>query len=126
MRYKFAVAVLVFAGHCAHAQKPPEFEVATVKLVDISTVGDSISMNIGTVRRDEVTFGNATLRDCIRFAFGIASDAQINGPDWIRAKRNLYNIVAKGPVGSSREQLQLMLQTLLAERFHQACFADRH
>ncbi len=118
MRHRVPVLVLVLAGQCVQAQRPPEFEIATVRLVDISTLGDSISMNIGTVRREEVTFGNATLRDCIRFAFGIASDSQINGPDWIRSKRNLYNIVAKGPIGSSREQLQLMLQTLLAERFH--------
>ena len=74
-------------------------------------------MNLGTVRHEELTFGNSTLRDCIRFAFNIASDVQISGPDWIRSKRNLYNITAKGPVGASREQLQLMLQALLAGRF---------
>lgn len=43
---------------------------------------------------------------------------QISGPEWVKSKANLYNIVAKGPAGSAREQLQLMLQTLLAERFH--------
>lgn len=75
MHRKLLAVILMLGGPCAQAQKPPEFEVATVKPVDMSTLGDSISMNIGTVRREEVTFGNATLRDCIRFAFGIASDA---------------------------------------------------
>lgn len=94
-----------------------EFEVASVKRVDLSKLGDSISMNIGTVRREEVTFGNATLNDCIRFAFGVGSDAQIAGPDWIRSKQFLYDIVAKGRPGVSRERLQAMMQALLAERF---------
>jgi uncharacterized protein (TIGR03435 family) len=95
----------------------PEFEVASVKPVDLSKLGDTISMNIGTVRREEVTFGNATLNDCIRFAYGMPSDAQIAGPDWIKSKEYLYDIVAKGVPGASREQLQAMMQTLLAERF---------
>jgi uncharacterized protein (TIGR03435 family) len=74
-------------------------------------------MNLGTVRREEVTFGNATLNDCIRFAYGIGSDAQIAGPDWIKSKQFLYDVVARGTPGVSREQLQLMMQTLLIERF---------
>ena len=94
-----------------------EFEVASVKPVDLSKLGDAISMNIGTVRHEEVTFGNATLNDCIRFAYGMGSDAQIAGPDWIRSKQFLYDIVAKGKPGVSREQLQAMMQALLAERF---------
>jgi len=95
----------------------PEFEVASVKPVDLSKLGDAIFMNLGTVRREEVTFGNATLNDCIRFAYNMASDAQIAGPDWIKSKQLLYDIVAKGTPGASREQLQAMMQTLLAERF---------
>jgi uncharacterized protein (TIGR03435 family) len=95
----------------------PEFEVALVKPVDISKLGDAIPMNIGTVRHEEVTFGNAMLNDCIRFAYGMASDAQIAGPDWIKSKQFLYNIVAKGAPGASRAQLQAMMRTLLAKRF---------
>lgn len=78
--------------------------------MDNSTLGDAISMNIGTVRHEEVTFGNATLNDCIRFAYGMASDAQISGPDWIKSKVFLYNIDARGAPGTSLEQLQAMMQ----------------
>jgi uncharacterized protein (TIGR03435 family) len=115
------VALLALGALAAAAtgQDPsrPEFEVASVKAVDLSTLGNAISMNIGTVRREEVTFGNATLNDCIRFAYGMASDAQIAGPDWIKSKESLYDVVAKGRPGASREQLQEMMQALLAERF---------
>ena len=106
--------ILTIAGQ---AQPRPAFDVASVKVVDLSTLGDSISMNLGTVRNGEVTFGNATLNDCVRFAYGIASDAQISGPDWIKSKRYLYNIDAKAAPGTSSAQLQAMMQTLLAERF---------
>src|SRR5580700_5078181 len=95
-RANFAVAALTILAGVALGQPSPEFEVASVKAVDISTLGATISMNIGTVRREEVTFGNATLNDCIRFAYDMASDAQIAGPDWIKSKLFLYDIVARG------------------------------
>lgn len=117
-RVVFAVllagAIATIAGQ---AQSRPAFDVASVKVVDLSTLGDAINMNLGTVRNGEVTFGNATLNDCIRFAYGIASDAQISGSDWIKSKHYLYNIDAKAAPGASAAQLQAMMQTLLAERF---------
>src|SRR5436190_9911091 len=94
-------ALAITADGQDHAR--PEFEVAMVRPVDLSTLGDAISMNLGTVRREEVTFGNATLNDCIRFAYNMASDAQIAGPDWIKSKQFLYDVVAKGTPGASRE-----------------------
>jgi uncharacterized protein (TIGR03435 family) len=117
-RWKIAVAAFAIATGIALPQSPPpEFEVASVKQVDISKLGDLISMNIGTIRHEQVTFDNATLNDCIRFAYGIASDVQIAGPDWIRSKQFLYTIDAKASPGTSRAQLQAMMQTLLTERF---------
>jgi uncharacterized protein (TIGR03435 family) len=114
-RYVFAIAVLAIG--VGQGQQRSEFEVASVKPVDISKLGDTISVNIGTVRREEITFGNATLNDCIRFAYDMASDAQIAGPDWIKSKQFLYDVVAKGAPGASRAQLQAMMRTLMAERF---------
>jgi uncharacterized protein (TIGR03435 family) len=116
-RYGFAIIALGVLTGLAQAQRSVEFEVASVRTVDNSKLGNSFYMNIGTVRREEVTFGNATLNDCIRFAYGMASDAQIMGPDWITSKQFLYDIDAKGVPGTSREQLQAMMRSLLAERF---------
>jgi uncharacterized protein (TIGR03435 family) len=108
-----------------HAQTHPEFEAASVKQVDISKLGDAISSNIGSIQGDQITFTNATLNDCIRFAYNIASDAQIQGPDWIRSKQFLYNIEAKAAPGTSREEFQSMLQTLLTERFKLVTHRDQ-
>jgi uncharacterized protein (TIGR03435 family) len=111
-----AVVLCIAAGGALSAQRP-EFEVASVKFVDVSTLGNAIPMNIGSVNGTTVTFGNAMLRDCIRFAYDIPSDVQIDGPDWIKSYLFLYDIIAKGAPGSSRADLQLMMRTLLAERF---------
>jgi uncharacterized protein (TIGR03435 family) len=115
---KLEILVTTLAAVIGLGQSPShlEFEVASVKPVDLSKLGSAIAMNIGTVRHEEVTFGNATLNDCIRFAYGMGSDAQITGPDWIASRELLYDVVAKGPHGTSREELQAMMQTLLAER----------
>ena len=40
---------------------------------------------------------------------------QISGPDWLATER--YDIAAKVPPGTTVEQLRLMRQGLLAERF---------
>src|SRR5579872_5117464 len=112
-----AIPAFFYALAAIGAGQSPQFEVASVKPVDSSKLGNAIQMNIGTVRHEEVTFGNATLNDCIRFAYAMASDAQIAGPDWITSMQFLYDVVAKGKPDTSREQLQAMMQTLLAERF---------
>jgi uncharacterized protein (TIGR03435 family) len=122
-------AVAILSLFCAlaviAAGQGPQFEVASVKPVDRSKLGNAIPMNIGTVRREEVTFGNATLNDCIRFAYGMDSDAQIVGPAWIKSLEFLYDVIAKGAPGASREQLQAMMQALLVERFKLVTHRDQ-
>jgi uncharacterized protein (TIGR03435 family) len=122
-----ALLPLVCAAVIAAGQDQPraQFEVATVKPVDRSKLGNAIPMNIGTVRREEVTFGNAMLNDCIRFAYGMASDAQIVGPDWTKSMEFLYDVVAKGTPGASHEELQAMMQALLVERFKLATHREQ-
>jgi uncharacterized protein (TIGR03435 family) len=58
---------------------------------------------------------NVSLMQVITRAYGI-KDFQVTGPDWLNADR--FNIVAKMPEGTPKEQVNLMLQTLLEERFH--------
>jgi uncharacterized protein (TIGR03435 family) len=115
---KTAVFALVLATGVS-AQKPlpaiPAFEVATVKRSPPPS-GDTININIGTVRNSTLTFANASLSDCLRFAYGLVSDAQIAGPGWIKSKSVRFDIVAKAAAGTDREHLALMLRTLLAER----------
>ena len=52
-----AIPVLSCMLTAIAAGQSPQFEVASVKPVDRSKLGNSIPMNLGTVRREEVTFG---------------------------------------------------------------------
>jgi bla regulator protein blaR1 len=98
------------------AQSASRFEVATVKAVPPPQPGEQFNINLGTVRNGRVTLTNVSLSDCLRFAYGIVSDSQIAGPDWIKSKAARFEIVAQADPGTPREQLLSMLQTLLEER----------
>lgn len=56
------------------------------------------------------------MEECIRFAYDVKA-YQIIGPDWLNSDAASYDIMATVPPQSSPEQIPLMLQTLLAERF---------
>jgi len=61
-----------------------------------------------------VNWENVSLRDMLRAAYGLR-DYQISGPDWMNSTR--FNVVAKLPPGTTRDQYALMWQALLKERF---------
>jgi uncharacterized protein (TIGR03435 family) len=93
----------------------PAFEVATVKLSPPPT-GNFININIGGFRNGKLTFANASLSDCVKFAYGIVSDEQLSGPDWIKSLEVRFDIVAQAAPDTPRDQLEIMLQALLADR----------
>lgn len=112
---KLLLVMVGLSTVCAQTAATPEFEVATVKSSP-PPAGDLIYINLGSVRNGKVAFANASLSDCLKFAYGIVADEQISGPDWIRSKAVRFDIVAQTAPGTTRDQLQLMLQALLADR----------
>ena len=93
----------------------PEFEVATLRVSPPPT-GDSFNINLGLIRNGKLTISNANLGDCIKLAYNLVSDDQLTGPDWMRDKLVRFDVVAQAPPDTSREQVLLMLQSLLADR----------
>jgi uncharacterized protein (TIGR03435 family) len=88
------------------------FEVASIKPAQPMTMGRMrVGMNsdAGMVR-----YTNVSLKDCIRVAYRV-KEFQVEGPDWIGSTR--FDIVAKLPSGSSKDQVPEMLEDLLVERF---------
>ena len=63
-----------------------------------------------------MTLTNATLSNCPKFAYGLVSDAQLSGPDWINSGAIRFDVDGRASADTSRDQLLLMLRTLLAER----------
>src|ERR1700722_9718924 len=92
------------------------FEVASVKVPPVVS-GEPYNINLGTIQHQTVTLTNVSLADCVRFAYGLSSDSQLSGPEWIKSKELRYDIVAKMTPSTTREQALQMMQALLAERF---------
>jgi len=113
------LAIALIAPGIAEAQSPPaarpEFEVATVRRSPPPS-GDLIDINLGTVRNGKLTFANASLSDCLKFAWQIVSDDQLSGPDWITSKAVRFDIVAQIPTDTPPDRIRLMLQALLTDR----------
>ena len=91
------------------------FEVATLKQSP-PPQGDSYNITLGAIKGDRLYLTNVTLNDCVKFAYDLVSDDQISGPDWIRSKALLYDIVAVLPPNTSHEQVTRMTQSLLEDR----------
>jgi uncharacterized protein (TIGR03435 family) len=89
----------------------PAFEVASVKPSKPGTPG-FIGPAPGGQR---FTATNASLRMLIIMAYNITDRQVSGGPGWIASEG--YDIDAKAELPTTREQLYLMLQTLLADRF---------
>lgn len=94
-------------------QPSQEFEVAAIHPDMIgASAGTGFNFDGGTLR---VT--NATLQFLIGKAYHIQSDQIIGGPGWLDSDR--YDIDAKPPAAQNitPDQLGMMLQSLLADRF---------
>jgi uncharacterized protein (TIGR03435 family) len=111
---KSALWILLMAS-VAGAQ--PAFDVASVK-PSPPPEGDLININLGGVSHGVVTLANTTLSECIRYAYGLANEDQISGPDWIRDRHIRFDITAKAPPETPPDQILAMMQALLAQRFH--------
>jgi uncharacterized protein (TIGR03435 family) len=98
----------------------PAFDVASLKPSVDPGVGQNIHIRLGNVRHGLVTLENNSMSDLLQFTFGLASAEQISGPDWIGNYKYRYDLEAKTAPETSTEQVLLMMQRLVAERFHLA------
>ncbi len=106
-------------------QKLPEFEVASIRpyITDSERVGPGVvdaqmpnlSVNEGRI----VNIVNLNMQNLVMLAYGVGG-SQIVAPwrgdaEWTNIR---FSIVAKVPDGANKKDVPLMLQALLAERFH--------
>jgi len=69
----------------------------------------------GTSSPERITFTFASLKNLIRAAYDVRSSHYIEAPPWMESAT--FDIVANVPPGATRDQANLMLQNLLADRF---------
>jgi uncharacterized protein (TIGR03435 family) len=92
-----------------------QFEVASIK------PNQAGNMDREGNRREDVdtapgrlTMRNVSLSSCIRWAYGVQR-SQVSGPAWVDVER--FDIAAKAAGPASEDQLKVMLQALLGDRF---------
>jgi uncharacterized protein (TIGR03435 family) len=112
-------AVILLAATAAFGQSAdppaPAFDVASVKVGQPATGGgergrrDNIQVSPGTV-----TMRNVNLKTCIRWAYHV-TEYQVTGPAWLDSER--FEIAGKAAGPAADDQLRLMMQSLLQERF---------
>jgi uncharacterized protein (TIGR03435 family) len=95
---------------------PPlkSFEVASVKLLPQPAPGTSSGGGPGTSDPGRWWRSNVTMASLFVQAFHIQGHA-IVAPDWLTAAR--YDIAARVPAGATRDDIPLMIQRLLIDRF---------
>jgi uncharacterized protein (TIGR03435 family) len=107
-----ALVVVSFdARPTARQVTPPTFDAASVKR-NLSTDGNS-ARNLGAGGR--MTFENYSVRRLVAAAYELESDQVIGGPAWVRSDG--FDIIATAGTSAPLPQLNLMLRSLLAERF---------
>jgi len=110
------VFLLVVVTTTVYAQQQPQYEVATVKLSPPVPLGTPLPINLGSVNNGTATLTNVTLSEWLQFAYGLVSEAQVSGPDWIKSRDVRFDIVGKASPGVSRDDARLMMRNLVAER----------
>jgi hypothetical protein len=125
-----SVALDLATGKPASAQSPqtggaslPSFEVASIKL----SSPESNGRGIGGPAPDRFVATNVTARDIIAYGYHLIDLQLSGGPSWVNAEyfdidAKIDDAIAQRLQNASRdeqtEEKRLMVQSLLAERFH--------
>jgi len=127
--HRIAAAALTVIGlvsaPSARAQAPGApptsltFEVATLKPSAAGGRGGGIRPAPGGER---YLATNVSLRLLMTIAYGVKADQVVGGPGWMDT--DLYDMNAKAERASNIEELHVMLQNLLADRFKLKCHRE--
>jgi uncharacterized protein (TIGR03435 family) len=110
-----AARLVVLAASPLIAQTvAPHFEVTSVRVNRSGS--NAVGGNVGVPSNGHVSITNITLRELIRTAYDVQDFQIVGGPDWLSHER--YDIKAQAPAPVSYADGQLMLQSLLTDRFN--------
>jgi uncharacterized protein (TIGR03435 family) len=110
---RFAV-VLSGAAFGQATGTAPAFDIADVH-ASASAANPFSLVSGGFLRGGRYDLRKATMLDLIRIAYGVDADKVVGGPSWLELDR--FDISAKAPPTTPPETVNLMLQSLLADRF---------
>jgi uncharacterized protein (TIGR03435 family) len=115
------LVLLAVIGWAQTDTVPLEFEVASIKPY-VPQAGPAMSGGgkrggPGTSDPGQVSWDGVSLKSLITTAYAVKV-YQVSGPEWLDTQR--FSIVAKVPAGTTQEQVRVMWQNLLAQRFRLA------
>jgi uncharacterized protein (TIGR03435 family) len=90
----------------------PKFDVTEVHA---SPFTNQPFVHGGDLHGDRFTIRQATMVDLVANAWSVDNDRVLRGPSWLDIDR--YDITAKAPRTTSKDDVRLMLRSLLADRF---------
>lgn len=114
MKRRAAIAALLMSVGVT-AQPNPAFEVASVRPSNPEHIGFAMKGGPGTDDPGRLNYLNVPLRRIVHTAYGVQA-YELVASSWMTDAR--FDIAATIPEGTTAEQFRIMLQNLLAERFH--------
>ena len=119
-RWVISVLLVTAPALCQEPAARPEFEVASIRPSGPARPAQlDIGLHIDGAR---VSFTYLALKDYIGSAYQL-KHYQISGPEWIASAR--FDIAAKLPAGTKRDQVPQMLQALLEDRFQMKAHREK-
>jgi uncharacterized protein (TIGR03435 family) len=122
--FMVSAGAFVFACAAALGQAPAQvadssvtFDVAAVRPARSGGGEQSFGGGPGTANPGRVTYTNCSLQTLLLIAYGVLPNRldRLSGPPWLRTET--FDIVANVPEGATGDQVAVMLQNLLIERF---------
>jgi uncharacterized protein (TIGR03435 family) len=114
------LSILVSIGLVAQTAPPlAEFEVASIR-PSAQDRGDRANFGL-KIDGSQVHCTNMGLKGYIAMAYGVKF-YQISGPEWLASQR--FDIAAKLPAGTGRDQIPAMVTALLTGRFRMAAHKE--
>jgi uncharacterized protein (TIGR03435 family) len=100
----------------ASISAPPQETLARFEAASVKPNRSGLEAQSSHITPGRLTVENMTLQNIVKSAYRIHQDQQLHGgPNWINSER--FDIVATAGENVDREQIFVMLQTLLADRF---------
>ena len=118
MNRALSATILVALLSGAGSGQSPQTPATTFELADVHVSAKTTNpfMRGGVLRGGRYEVRSASMVDLIRTAYGLDDNNKVvGGPSWLDTNR--FDIIAKAPQSTSQENLKLMLQALLADRF---------
>src|ERR1039458_5946776 len=114
MRATLTPILLAAVAAFGQSADAPAFDVASVKASQPGTDGGPRGRGNTQVSPGSVTMRSVSLKAAIRWAWHV-TEYQVNGPDWLDSQR--YEIAGKAAGPATEDELRLMMQALLRDRF---------